>query len=585
MNTDDKLTDFIMRESAACIGGEGSELYEVREGLRARYFGHGYAADAEREERGLSTYVDRTVLETVEWAKPGLLRVFGGNDIIRFEPRTPAQEKAAEEATLYVNHAVFGPRLFDLVHSVLTDGMLQRVGWCVAHYAPRRRSRLERFTGLSREEATALIAAPGVDRSPGALRVLRRDSAEGPLFDVTLRREEHSRELRIDPVPAGQVIVSADAPDVERARFIAHWEIKTASDLRREGWPQERIEALPQCHALREGGGSAPREGALREYRIYEAWFDFDLDGDGVAEKLKAVYCAEGGQCVLLGAEEWPLYRAPLFAACSVPVPHRVAGLCVADLVSDLQDLRSEMTRQYLDGLALSNQGELVVNEGSGQGGVEYDSLLARGVGAVHRIRGDASITPLPVAAGSAEALRGLEMSGAVAERRTGISCRTQGLAADALQHSATGAAIAEEAMNQRLELLARVFAETFFKPLGRYILHLMHHHHDKRLQMRLLGRFMSFDPQDWEPDMGISITAGLGTGSRSKLVDTYRNILEIQQKFISALGENSPVRLRHIVYACHQLAKAAGLEAPERFFGSDDDARRADEALKSRRS
>jgi hypothetical protein len=261
-------------------------------------------------------------------------------------------------------------------------------------------------------------------------------------------------------------------------------------------------------------------------------------------------------------------------------MPHQVVGLCLADLVRDLQTLRTEMTRQYLDGLALGNQGEIVVNEGQ-SGSVEYDSLLARGVGSVHRIKGDASITALPVASNIADALQGLEMSKDIIERRTGVSSRTQSLKADALQNTATGAAIMEEAVNQRLELVARVYAETFFKPLGRYLLHLLHCYHDKQIQLRLKDRFMEFNPQDWDPDMDISVAVGLGTGNRSKLLGAYAQILQIQQTMLAQLGPQiSPVKLSHIVHTCHKMAEAAGLEAPERFFGSEEDAKMASQAM-----
>ena len=198
----------------------------------------------------------------------------------------------------------------------------------------------------------------------------------------------------------------------------------------------------------------------------------------------------------------------------------------------------------------------------------------------MHRIKGDASITPLPVATSLAEALQGLEMTKDIIERRTGISSRTQSLKADALQNTATGAAIMEEAVNQRLELIARVYAEMFFKPLGRYILHLVHQFHDKQIQLRLKGRFMQFDPRLWDPDMDIAVAVGLGTGNRQKLVGSYGQILQIQQAFMTQLGPNSPVKLSHIVYTCHKLAEAAGLEAPERFFGTEEDARNIEQAM-----
>ena len=590
----DRVRRTIVREMERCMGREGSKLSEARAALKRRYLGCGYGVDEEREARGFSTYVDRTVMETVEWAKPGLMRVFCNDEIIRFDPRTPAEEQAAEDATLYVNQVVFGRNMFRLVHDVLADGLYQRAGWCVAHCPEREETLLQQYAGLSEQEAVALLTNTSLDPGePGAVRVEQYAVPGGTRYDVSLKRKVKRREIRIDPVPSENVILSADAQDAESARFIAFWEKKTASDLLKEGYARELVESLPPMDEGdimpetgvglgvndEEGGRGAAEGEAVREYKVYEAWFDFDLDGDDTAEKVKAVFCGEGEQCRVLKVEEWPLYRAPLFSACSVPLPHQAVGLCLADLVSDVQDLRTEMTRQYLDCLALGNQGELVVNEGM-SGSVEYDSLLARGVGAVHRLKGDATITPLPVVTSAAEALQGLEMSSGLIERRTGVSSRTQSLQADALQNTATGAVIMEEAVNQRLELIARVYAETFFKPLGRYILHLLNRYHDKAVQIRLKGRFMAFDPQSWDPDMDISVAVGLGTGNRSRLVGVYQRILEMQRAFVQQLGAASPVRLSHIVYTCSKMCEAAGLEAPERFFGTEEDARRAEAAM-----
>ena len=591
-----------------CMGAEGTPLSQARAALKRRYLGHGYEADAERRERGLSTYVDRTVMETIEWAKPCLMRIFSNTELLRFEPRSPGQEQAAEDASAYINHLIFNKNIFRLVHDVLTDGLYQRLGWCLVHAPLVRSRRMRRLSGLSREEVLALLCDPKLaPDAPGApeVRVTRRErddsissgnTSASPVYDVLIRRSVESREIRLDPVPSEQVLISGDAQDVEHARFIAFWQIRTASDLRKDGWPETLIASLPPFESGRvmpeteagravnhTAGGSALREGRApqfgavppgREFKIFEAWFDFDIDGDGVAEKVKAVFAGEGPNLAVMGWEEWPMYRPPLFSACSVPLPHQVGGLCVADLVSDVQDLRTEVTRQYLDNLALANQGELVVNEGRLDGSVEFDSLLARGVGAVHRIKGDASITPLPVSTSSADALSGLQMCEGLAERRTGISSRTQSLGEAALPHTATGASIIEEAVNQRMELVARVYAETFFKPLGRYLLHLLYACRDKGLELRLFGRPMAFDLHSWDPDMDIACCAAMSGASRQKQVATYSKILELQYKMLKELGEASPVSLAHVVHTCHKLAEASGLEAPERFFGTREDAR-----------
>ena len=596
----DKVRKIIQQESTRCSGTDGGKLSLAREELKKRYLGYGYSNDEDREQNQLSTYVDRTVMETTEWAKPSLMRVFaGGDEIIRFDPRTPEQEQPAQDATLYVNQVVFGRNMFRLLHDVLTDGLYQRVGWCLAHCPQETSQEVRQYSGLSQQEAEALLTDPSVDlSSPDSVQAEQYDTPLGPMFDLTVRKKVKHHTIRLDPVPSENVIFSSDAADVEHARFIAHWEIKTASDLLKEGYGKATIDDLPPYDSKDEmpehrvgeevnAESSDDEDSGVadenRQYKIYEAWTDADINGDGIAEKIKVTYAGDGkDQISILDIEEWPLYRAPLFAACSVPMPHQIVGLCLADLVKDVQDLRTDMTRQYLDGLALSNQGELILSEGT-NGKVDLDSLLKRGPGNVVRIGGDAKIEPLPVASSSADAVQGLQLSDQLIEKRTGVTSRTQSLQADTLQNTATGASIQEEAINQRLELIARVYAEEFFKPLGRYVLHLLNRYQDKQIQLRLKGKFMQFDPRKWDPDMDISVAVGLGTGNRSRLVGAYNQILAIQKSFIQMLGANSPIRLSNVIYTCHKMAEAAGLEAPERFFGTEEDAKKAEQAaLKS---
>ncbi len=599
LDVKEKLRRIIQAETERCIGRPGGPLSSARDQLKRKYLGYGYAIDADRAEHGYSTYVDRSVMEAIEWAKPGLFRVFASSDIIRFDPKTPQEEQAASDATLYINSVVFGRSMFTLIHDVLSDGLYQRAGWCLAHCPLEKRQEVVQYTGLAEPEAMAVLQDPSLQLSPDGSEVdaERRMGPDGrPVYDLNIRQTVETRDVRLDPVPAEQVIVSADAPDVEHARFVAHWELKTRSDLLREGYPEHLLEDLPawdegdeapEAQTAREvnAEGRSAREPVSPEsttYQVYEAWFDADIDGDGIAEKVKATYVGEAERCRILKYEEWPLYRAPLFCACSVPLPHQAVGLCLADLVSDLQDVKTEMTRQLLDSLALANQGELVVIEKNGQ--VDWDSLLTRGPGGAIRANGDCTITPLHVSTSAQEAVSGLQLAEEVVQRRTGVSSRTQSLKADALQNTALGASIQEEAVNQRLELIARVYAETFFKPLGRYVLNLLHRYHDKRIQLRLKGKYMSFDPRRWNPDMDIAVSVGLGTGNRAKMVGVYAEILKIQQAFIAQLGPASPVRLSNVIYTCHKMAEAAGLQAPERFFGTEDDARRAEqEALRAR--
>jgi hypothetical protein len=70
---------------------------------------------------------------------------------------------------------------------------------------------------------------------------------------------------------------------------------------------------------------------------------------------------------------------------------------------------------------------------------------------------------------------------------------------------------------------------------------------------------------------------------SRQKQVATYAKILDLQYKMMKELGGASPIGLEQLVHTCHKLAEASGLEAPERFFGTREEARQAQARLLER--
>ena len=284
----EQLRGIIQRELDACMGKDGDQLSSSRERLKMQYLGYGYDVDDDRRKRSLSTYVDRTVMETVEWAKPGLMRVFcSSDDIIRFDPKSPEQEQAADDATLYVNQVVFGRNIFRLVHDVLADGLYQRVGWCLAHCPEEREQRVLQYTGLAEQEAVALLSDPSLDLEKDTVDVQRYETPQGMLYDLDIHQEVITRDIRIEPVPSEHVVISSDAADVESARFVAWWQVRTASDLRKEGYSAALIAELPSMDDAdempetevgrainsdsdEETGG----QGATRRIRVWEGWFD-----------------------------------------------------------------------------------------------------------------------------------------------------------------------------------------------------------------------------------------------------------------------------------------------------------------------
>ena len=55
---------------------------------------------------GRSRVVSKDLMDTVEWAMPGLMEALVGDDVVSFQPDDEAREQGAEDATRYVTHWV-----------------------------------------------------------------------------------------------------------------------------------------------------------------------------------------------------------------------------------------------------------------------------------------------------------------------------------------------------------------------------------------------------------------------------------------------------------------------------------------------
>jgi hypothetical protein len=588
-----KIERIIRREMEKCVGLPSGALSRARVELKSAYHGEPYAVDAERAELGWSTYVDRSVMETVEWAKGPLLKVFAGtDDLIRFEPSSPEEEQYAVDASDYVNKVVFGRNAFDLVYGPLTDGLYQRVGWAKVYFdSKERREQVQSMEGLSAEEAEAVtITAESVEGAEAEVEITQ--DKESGLYSATVFYVTHDEQIKIMPLPSERIVYDADALTIEDARFCAHWEDKQAGELIEEGYSAELVKSLPggrtddypeheqQKNINADDAGDDDAEDGTRIIRVYEAYLKADVKGDGRLSRLKVTFAGDSDKYEVMDVEDWPMSRPPIFAACSLPLPYSPVGLSMADLVLDLQKLRTEMMRDQLDNMYLANHGEVVVNRKTQNDVVNMDQFMARRAGGVYQTQGDVSLVPLPTTNIASSALAGLELTDKAKEQRTGIGMSNQGLSADALQNTALGASILEDAQNQRIEMIARIYGETFYKPMGRYVLALAKRYLRNPVQVMRKGAFAQITPSAWDADMSVSVAVGLGTGSRQKQAQSVQQILALQAEFIAKLGPNSPVRLQHVVRAAHKLAEGLGFENPEQFFGTLEDAQKAEQAM-----
>lgn len=546
----------LAHELANAAGGDGSRLSRDRQQAMGYYNGDPF--EGETADTGRSTVVMRTVMENVEWVIPALLRIFTASDRIAvIEPLREADVDAAKQATEFVNW-VFNVQNqgFMVLHDWFKDALLLKLGWVKRWWDPAKRQEVRVYTGLLEEQYQALLADPNVEVLEQQMRMLdayeialdRPVPAAIAVYDCRLLYTLENGRIRVQTVPPEEVLFSRRARR-DYLPFACHRTERTISELIELGYDEDTLKDAPLNEIPISGErveryihDDQPESDERTDFPMSTVWVEesyirYDRNGDNVAELLKIV-SVNGGQLILTkqGQEDIEeIDEIPLVSICPVPSPHKLVGNSLADLVMDLQYYKSVLIRQMLDNIYLANMPEVIVGADAIVDET-YDDLLNRRPGGVIRARNAAGIVPhtVPFVAGHSFPL--IEYFDQTAEVRTGVARHNQGLNPDDLNKTATGVNLIQQAAAQRVELIARIFAEGV-RELVRGILQLIQRHQQQELVIRVTGRDLRMDPRDWPNALTATVSVGLGTGNRDAILKQLMTILQIQQGIVQIQG------------------------------------------------
>jgi hypothetical protein len=297
----------------------------------------------------------------------------------------------------------------------------------------------------------------------------------------------------------------------------------------------------------------------MQEVEVYEAYLRTDYDGDGVAE-LRQIFYA--GSDILSNTETDYL---PFHSLCPIPIPHKFFGESLADRSMDIQLIKSTVVRQMLDNLYLSNNARV----GAVEGQVNLDDLLSVTPGGVVRMKNPQAIVPLSVPSVIAQAFPMLQYLDDAQTKRTGISDMQQGLNPDVLQNvTAAAVAASTAAAGGKLELIARIFAETGVRTLFQGILQLLCKYQDKPTLMRMRGKYIPIDPRSWSNEYDVDISVGLGTGNKAEQMTMLQMVLAKQEAILQQFGPANPlVTVGQYRNTLGRFIEAAGFTDSAEFF------------------
>lgn len=532
------------------------------------------------EEEGRSQVVSRDVRDTVQAILPSMMRMFfAGSNIVEFAPNGPEDVAAAQQATDYINYVVTRDNPgFEIFYSAFKDALVCKTGIIKYYWDAAEEIETSDLSGLDENALAVLNSDPELEVQVTVAYPGDIDPATGmpgpTVYDVRVIRRRDKGRLRIASVPPEEFLVSRAAISLDDASIIAHRRIMTVSELVAMGYSEDEID--PYANEVDELEDNQERfvrnpqatidfanrsDIAAKKVLYVEAYVKIDMDGDGIAELRKV--CTVGGGYEVVRNE--PADMIPFAVFCPDPEPHTFFGMSVADQVMDIQRIKSNIQRNMLDSLALAIHPRVGVVEGQ----ANMDDVMNTEVGGVIRMRAPGMVQPFSMPFVGQQAFPMLAYMDEMRENRTGITKAASGLAADSLQ-SSTKAAVAAtvSAAQQRMELIARIFAETGMKRLFSGLLRLAIQNQRPNRMVRLRGQFVPIDPRGWDANMDVVVNVALGGGTDQEKVAVLTTVLAKQEQILQTAGVDNPlVSLAQYRNTLAQILALSGFKDANQFF------------------
>lgn len=542
-------------------------------------------------EDNRSKVVSRDVRSAIKKVLPSVMRTILGNDqVVEYEPVGEGDEKAAEQASDYVNYVVFPESDgYEAVQDAINDSLKLRNGIIRWWYDKRIKVSVSTHTGLDEAALVQLVKDDDVEVLEQNQEVQQIDTPEGPveqtIYDVKIRRKAPYGCTKLAAVPPEEFLIHPDALDIEDSPITGINQRLRRSDLVAMGYDRAKIDALPVAGTnidkdaeedarrrdVDDDRESSARE--LQEIEYYDLYVRIDADDDGIAELRRLVFAGGIGVNNLLDNEEWD--EVPFADIISERRPHQREGNSVSDDTMDIQRIKSVLLRQTMDNLYWQNMPQPVVQEGVI---VNPSSVLSPKFGEPIRVsqgtdaRAALAYNTVPFIAKDSFSM--LEYLDNEATDRTGISEASSGLAPDALQNmTAKASAMIEQAGIGQTELMVRTIAHGL-KRVFRGLLRMVIKHQDQPRTVRLRGKWVTFDPRQWNAEMDATVNTGLGAGTRERDMLMMQQIINLQKELLSSLGADNPyVKPDNLYNSISKFAESAGARSPELYFTKPDPA------------
>jgi hypothetical protein len=518
------------------LNSTDSELRDDREKALDFYYGRPMGNEIE----GRAQVVSKDMMDTIEWMMPSFMRIFCTQQAVQFDPVGPEDEVQAKQETGYVSHVLWKKNPgFMTIYEWAKDGLMQKNGYVKYWWQDEEKRQTATYTGLTEEQLVVTLETLG---QQGEAEVIGHSTDEYGMHDIKVRITRKYGCAKVECVPPEEVIVDRNCRgNIKAARFVGHLRKNvTRSELIEQGYDKALVKTLTSyvwnadlseslardsvSENLDSNGERQNDDSASDELQLLDCLTYLDADDDGIAELRH--YLLAGNE--VLENEEFPEINWESWTP--IPIPHRHTGLGVYDIMEDIQRIKTALQRGLLDNVYFTMNPRSVYDKNT----INVSMLQINRPGG--HIANDGppgmAIMPMPVAPMAGQLLPVIDYVDTVKETRTGVGRLTQGVDADVLAQSTKGAyQDARGSANQRIEAIARIFAETGLSSLFRSLHGLLTRHQDWPTKFKLRNDWVETNPAEWQERTDMTVSVGLGNASKDEIRANLQLMAIAQEK------------------------------------------------------
>ena len=565
-----ELSAHLEQEINAALGYKDGKLTEQRSDALDRYYGKKYG----NEQEGRSQIVTRDVADVIEWIMPSLMKIFtSGDQVVKFEPQGPEDVEMAKQSTDYVNYVIMRQNPgFHTIYQWFKDALLQKNGVIKHYWDDSSETLREEYKNLTEEEFMALLVDDSVEVKEHT-EVINEEGVPSS-HDVVVNRTYADGQVRIEPVPPEEFLIDKYAKTIDTARFVAHRVKRTKSELLEQGYPKSKIENVfnndeadykaERLSRFSHEQDNSPEGDIDDGVWVTECYLRVDFDNDGIAELRKVTKVGDE----LLDNEA--VDSVPFSSLTPIPMPHKFYGLSIYDLISDLQLIKTTLMRNLLDNMYLTNNGRYEVVEGQ----ANLDDLMTSRPGGIVRVRTPGAVNPLGTPQLDQNSFNMLGYLDSIREERTGVSKNSMGLSENGLKshQTATGVGQMMTAAQQKIELIARIFAETGMKDLANSVYMLVQKFEKPEKIVRLNNRWTTLYPHEWKEKLDCVAQVGLGFGNKDMNLMHLGRLSQTIQMIAQHPAAGMLLKPKNVYNLVAEQIKAMGMKNVDDFITDPGD-------------